>query len=102
MENLLGNAWKYTGNNDETEIAFGTQQDEGELETVYFVRDNGVGFEMAEVDRLFGTFQRLQSGNGFEGNGIGLATVKRIIARHGGRIWAEGEPGKGATFFFTL
>jgi predicted ATPase/signal transduction histidine kinase len=97
LENLLGNAWKYTRNRDYTRIDFG-QLDNG----VFFIRDNGVGFDMNDSDSLFQPFQRLHSAREFEGNGIGLATVQRIIHRHGGQIWAEGKVGQGATFYFTL
>ena len=100
MENLIGNAWKYTGKREESRIEFGSTEDEGK--TFYFVRDNGAGFDMGEADRLFAPFQRLHDKEEFEGSGIGLATVKRIIERHGGRVWAEGETGKGATFYFIL
>jgi signal transduction histidine kinase len=100
MENLLANAWKYTGKTDGAVIEFGVTEQEGEK--VYFVRDNGVGFDMAYVGNLFGPFQRLHPAQEFEGTGIGLATVQRIIQRHGGRIWAEAEVDRGATFFFTL
>jgi len=99
IENLIGNALKYTRNVEQPHIEFGkTQQDD---ETVYYIRDNGTGFDMQYVDKLFGVFQRLH-GSDYEGTGIGLATVRRIIQRHEGRIWAEAEPGKGATFYFTL
>ena len=100
MVNLMGNAVKYSGRVDNPEITFdktGSGRD-----TAFFIKDNGVGFDMAKADRLFNPFQRLHSNQEFVGTGVGLATVRRIIERHGGRIWAESEPGKGATFFFTL
>jgi signal transduction histidine kinase len=100
LDNLLGNAWKYTGTRDEGVIEFGTTEISGN--PVYFVRDNGAGFDMADADKLFVPFKRLPGAEECRGFGIGLATVDRIIRRHGGRVWAEGEPGKGACFFFTL
>lgn len=100
MENLLGNAWKYTGKTPNPQIEFGAEDCDGTR--IFYVRDNGAGFNMAKADKLFGMFQRLHGESDFAGDGIGLATVKRIITRHGGRIWAEAEPGKGATFWFTL
>ncbi|KAF0217244.1 MAG: PAS/PAC sensor signal transduction histidine [Geobacteraceae bacterium] len=100
LENLLGNAWKYTGKRKEAVIGFGRVEAEGK--PVYFVRDNGAGFDMRYADNLFTPFHRLHGADEFKGHGIGLATVQRIIQRHGGRIWAEGEPGRGATFFFSL
>jgi PAS domain S-box-containing protein len=100
MENLIGNAWKFTGKEVHPRIEFGTTVKDGE--TACFVRDNGAGFDMAYVGKLFGTFQRLHTADEFPGTGIGLATVQRIIHRHGGRVWAEGEIGKGATFYFKV
>lgn len=100
LENLLRNAWKFTSKNEYTRIEFGYEEREGEH--VYFVRDNGVGFDMKYADKLFGAFQRLHHQDEFDGTGIGLATVQRIIRRHGGRLWAEGVVDQGATFFFTV
>lgn len=100
LANLLGNAAKYAGKNPEPTVVFGS---ESTLEqTTYYVKDNGVGFDMAEASKLFQPFVRLESGLAFPGTGVGLNTVKRIINRHGGEVWAEAEPGKGATFFFSL
>ncbi|GET41260.1 response regulator [Microseira wollei] len=105
LENLLGNAWKYTRNKPRARIEFGVLKrgidTESSLHT-YFVRDDGAGFDMAKADKLFAAFCRLHGRNEFEGTGIGLATVQRIIHRHGGQIWADGEVNKGATFYFTL
>ena len=100
LQNLLENAWKYSGRNPAPEIEFGCETLDGRQ--VCYVRDNGVGFDMAHAGRLFTPFQRLHKPEDFQGNGIGLATVARIVRRHGGRIWAESAPGAGATFRFTL
>jgi light-regulated signal transduction histidine kinase (bacteriophytochrome) len=100
LENLLENAWKFTAREPTPRIEFGVTQIGGE--PTYFVRDNGAGFDMTYADRLFGPFQRLHAHHEFPGSGIGLATVQRIIHRHGGRVWAEGLVGQGATFQFTL
>jgi light-regulated signal transduction histidine kinase (bacteriophytochrome) len=98
LENLLCNAWKFTNKQPRTRIEFGCAG----TPPIYFVRDNGVGFDMAHADKLFGVFQRLHTDKEFPGTGIGLATVQRIIQGHGGRIWAEAAVGQGATFYFTL
>jgi len=100
LENLVGNAWKFTKGQTQPRIEFGAEGREGE--TVYFVRDNGAGFDMSYANKLFVPFQRLHRASEFEGSGIGLATVHRIIQRHGGRVWAEGRVGSGATFYFTV
>ena len=100
LENLLRNAWKFTSRHATARIEFGRKPEEGEV--VYFVRDDGAGFDMAYSEKLFAAFQRLHREREFPGTGIGLATVQRIIHRHGGRVWAEGAVEQGATFFFTL
>jgi len=100
LQNLIGNAWKFTGKRDRARIEVGAEDRDGK--PVYFVRDDGAGFDMAHASKLFQPFQRLHGAMEFEGTGIGLATVQRIIQRHGGRIWAEAAPAMGATFYFTL
>ena len=100
LDNLLGNAWKFTGQQPEAQVEFGTET--GEAGPVYYVRDNGAGFDMAYADKLFGAFQRLHAQEEFPGTGIGLSIVQRIIHRHGGKIWAESQEGAGAIFYFTL
>lgn len=99
-QNLIGNAIKYTRGTDPSQITIGSEA--GEDEDIYFIRDDGVGFDMDYVDKLFGVFQRLHRIEDYEGSGIGLANVRRIVDRHGGRTWAEGAPDKGATFYFSL
>jgi light-regulated signal transduction histidine kinase (bacteriophytochrome) len=100
LSNLLGNAWKFTSKIQNARIQFGTFKQDGK--TVYYVKDNGAGFDQSLSEKLFLAFHRLHSDEEFEGTGIGLATVQRIIHRHGGKVWADGEPGKGAMFSFTL
>jgi PAS domain S-box-containing protein len=100
LTNLLANAWKFTGSQPQARIEFGVEEQEGEA--AYFVRDNGAGFDMAHASQLFAPFQRLHGQGEFAGTGIGLSITERIIERHGGRIWAEGAVGRGATFYFTL
>jgi len=100
VSNLINNSWKYSARSERTSIEFGVMKNG--MQPVYFVRDCGAGFDMKDVDKLFRVFTRLHDPTLFSGSGIGLATVQRVIARHGGRVWAEGEVGRGATFFFTL
>jgi len=100
LENLLSNAWKFTSKREQATIEFG--QKAHVKERTFYVRDNGVGFNMEYADKLFGVFQRLHSVSEFPGTGVGLATVQRIISIHGGHIWAESAEGKGTTFYFTL
>lgn len=100
FENLLGNAWKFTGKTESAAVEVGAVPFEGKI--CCFVRDNGAGFDMARAETLFSAFQRFHSNDDFPGTGVGLATVQRVVHRHDGRIWAEAEPGKGATFYLTL
>jgi len=101
LQNLLGNAWKYSAKQDAARIDIGSEAGP-DGQTVYFVKDNGAGFDMAYADKLFGVFQRLHSNTDFSGIGVGLANVKRVVERHGGRAWAQGTLNVGATFYFTL
>jgi chemotaxis family two-component system sensor kinase Cph1 len=100
--NLIGNAVKYSKNKELAVIQIGTMDTDKKDRVVYFVKDNGAGFDMAYMDKLFGVFQRLHKNNEFEGTGVGLALAKRIVDRHGGKIWAEGKVGEGATFYLEL
>jgi light-regulated signal transduction histidine kinase (bacteriophytochrome) len=99
LENLLGNAWKYSSTRQEAVIEFGEMAENSKH--VFYIKDNGAGFNMQYANKLFGVFQRLH-GSDYEGTGIGLATVKRVIERHGGKVWAKAKEGTGATFYFTL
>ena len=100
LENLFSNALKFTGRTPHTRIEFGVTHEDGAV--AYFIRDNGAGFDMAYADRLFVPFQRLHNAADYPGTGVGLATVQRIVQRHGGKVWAQSALGKGATFYFTL
>jgi light-regulated signal transduction histidine kinase (bacteriophytochrome) len=102
LENLLGNAWKYTAKSASPRVELRRESPEGAPTLAFVVRDNGAGFDMRSADRLFGLFQRLHSASDFPGHGVGLASVRRIVERHGGRVWAESEPGRGAAFHVEL
>jgi len=100
LENLIGNSWKYSSRHPSAKIEFGATEKDGKI--AYFVRDDGAGFDPVYADKLFAPFQRLHTASEFPGNGIGLATIQRIVRKHGGSVWAEGQVEKGATFYFTL
>jgi light-regulated signal transduction histidine kinase (bacteriophytochrome) len=100
LSNLIGNAWKFTSKTEKARIEFGSIVKDGE--TAYYIKDNGAGFDMTYADKMFWPFHRLHTDKDFEGTGIGLSIVERIIHRHGGKVWAEGTVGKGAVFYFTL
>jgi len=100
VQNLLNNAWKYSSKTEDAKVSFTSEEQNNQ--TVYAVKDNGAGFDMKDIDKLFGTFKRLHSEKEFIGTGVGLSTVKRVIDKHEGKIWAEAEKGKGAKFYFTL
>jgi light-regulated signal transduction histidine kinase (bacteriophytochrome) len=100
LDNLIGNAWKYTSKHETARIEFGRMI--GKQGLTFFIKDDGVGFNMAYSDKLFGAFQRLHSADEFSGTGVGLATVRRIVHRHGGEVWAESNPKVSTTFYFTL
>jgi len=102
LRNLLANAWKYTAKTPDAKIEFDRLADGTQTEPTWFVRDNGAGFDMRYAGKLFAVFERLHPESEFPGLGIGLATVQRIIAKHGGKLWATAAPGQGATFFFTV
>jgi light-regulated signal transduction histidine kinase (bacteriophytochrome) len=100
LENLIGNAWKFTGRRQDARIEIGEQA--GEAGAIYYVKDNGAGFDMQYADKLFNAFQRLHHRDEFEGTGIGLSIVHRVVAKHGGRVWTEAKVNEGAAFYFTL
>lgn len=102
LQNLLGNAWKFTARVPQAQVQFGASCTECDTHVQYHVKDNGAGFDPAYAYKLFGPFQRLHGAGEFEGHGIGLAMVRKIVSRHGGRVWAESQPGRGAAFYFTL